>query len=96
MSAGGQQIPGMKMMMYLMPVMMLFWLNSYAAALSYYYFISLLITILQTWAIRQRVDDAEILAKLKQAQSSKKAPEKSKFQKRLEDMAKQRGYQPRK
>jgi len=96
MGGANQQIPGMKTMMYLMPVMMLVWLNSYAAALSYYYFISLLITIIQTWVIRQRVDDAEILAKLKEAQANKKAPTKSKFQKRLEDMAKQRGYQGKK
>jgi YidC/Oxa1 family membrane protein insertase len=94
MSMSNQQMPGMKYMMYMMPVMMLFWFNSYAAALSYYYFLSLLITIVQTWAIRRTVDDAEILAKLKAVQANKKAPSKSKWQQRLEDMAKQRGYQP--
>lgn len=94
MNASNQQMPGMKMMMYMMPIMMLFWLNSYAAALSYYYFVSLLITIIQTWLIRKTVDDAEILAKLQAAQASKKPVKKSKWQQRLEDMAKQRGYQP--
>ncbi len=94
MSMSNQQIPGMKMMMYMMPVMMLFWFNSYASALSYYYFLSLLITILQTWAIRKTINDDEILAKLKAAQANKKAPQKSKWQQRLEDMAKQKGYQP--
>jgi YidC/Oxa1 family membrane protein insertase len=49
MSMGNQQMAGMKYMMYMMPVMMLFWFNSYASALSYYYFLSLLITIIQTY-----------------------------------------------
>ncbi len=94
MSMSNQQMPGMKYMMYFMPVMMLFWFNNYAAALSYYYFLSLLITILQTWLIRRRVDDNEILAKLKAAQSSKKPVKKSGWQQRMEEMAKQRGIQP--
>lgn len=93
MNASNQQMPGMKMMMYMMPIMMLFWFNSYASALSYYYFISLLITIIQTWLIRRTVNDEEILAKLKAAQANKKAPTKSKWQKRMEEMAKQRGMQ---
>lgn len=93
MSMSNQQIPGMKMMMYMMPVMMLFWFNSYASALSYYYFLSLLITIIQTWAIRRTINDDELLAKLKAASANKKAPQKSKWQQRLEDMAKQKGYQ---
>ncbi|MDE7136568.1 MAG: membrane protein insertase YidC, partial [Muribaculaceae bacterium] len=41
-------MPGMKWMMYLMPLMFLVFFNAYAAALSYYYFLSLLITIVQT------------------------------------------------
>jgi YidC/Oxa1 family membrane protein insertase len=96
MSMSNQQMPGMKMIMYMMPVMMLFWFNSYASALSYYYFLSLLITILQTWLIRQTVNDDEILAKLKAAQANKKAPQKSKWQIRLEEAAKQRGINPNK
>jgi YidC/Oxa1 family membrane protein insertase len=93
MSMSNQNIPGMKLMMYMMPIMMLFWFNSYAAALSYYYFLSLLITIIQTWLMRRAVNDEEILAKLKAAQANKKIAPKSKWQQRLEDMAKQRGYQ---
>ncbi|MFA6401636.1 MAG: membrane protein insertase YidC [Salinivirgaceae bacterium] len=93
MSMSNQNIPGMKLMMYMMPVMMLFWFNSYAAALSYYYFLSLLITIIQTWLMRRAVNDEEILAKLKAAQANKKIAPKSKWQQRLEDMAKQRGIQ---
>lgn len=96
MSMTNQSMPGMKMMMYMMPLMMLFWFNSYASALSYYYFLSLLITIIQTWAIRRTVNDEEILAKLKSASANKKPATKSKWQKRMEDMAKQRGIQPKK
>ncbi|MEG2337020.1 MAG: membrane protein insertase YidC, partial [Bacteroidales bacterium] len=43
-SAGTNQMPGMKMMMYIMPIMFLGFLNSYSAALNYYYFLSTLIT----------------------------------------------------
>ena len=67
------------MMMYMMPFMMLFWFNSYASELSYYYFLSLLITIIQTWLIRRTVNDEEILAKLKAVQANKKAPVKVLF-----------------
>jgi YidC/Oxa1 family membrane protein insertase len=93
MAQSGQQVPGMKVMMYMMPVMMLFWFNDYAAALSYYYFLSLLITILQTYIMRMFVDDEAILAKIRLHQSNKKEPTKSKFQQRMEEMAKKRGYQ---
>ncbi len=84
-------MPGMKTMMYMMPVMFLFILNSYPSGLSYYYFLANLITIGQTLLIRRFVDDDKIRAQL---QVNKKKPvKKSNFQKRLEDMAKQRGIQ---
>ena len=86
-----QGMPGMKTMMYMMPVMFLFILNSYPSGLSYYYFLANLITIGQTYLIRQFVDEDKIRAQL---QMNKKKPvKKSNFQKRLEDMAKQRGIQ---
>lgn len=86
-----QQMPGMQTMMYLMPLMFLFWFNNYASGLSYYYFIATLFTIIQTWAIRKYlVDDDKVLAML---EANKKKPvKKSKFQQRLEEAAKQRGY----
>ncbi|MEI6554968.1 MAG: membrane protein insertase YidC [Paludibacter sp.] len=81
----------MKWMMYLMPVMFLFMFNSYASGLSYYYFISTLISILQTYAIRAFVDEKKILAQLhaKRANNSKKPAKKSGFMARLEDMQRQ-------
>jgi YidC/Oxa1 family membrane protein insertase len=82
-------MPGMKTMMYMMPVMFLFILNSYPSGLSYYYFLANLITIGQTLLIRKFVDDDKIRAQL---QVNKKKPvKKSNFQKRLEEMSKQRG-----
>jgi YidC/Oxa1 family membrane protein insertase len=87
MTQSSAQMPGMKGMMYLMPVMFLFFFNSYASGLSYYYFISTLITIGQTVLIRQFVDEKAILARLKANQ--KKPAKKSKFQARLEEMQKQ-------
>ncbi len=87
MQSGSQQMPGMKGMMYMMPVMFLFFFNNYASGLSYYYFISTLITIGQTLLIRRFVDEKALLAKLKANQ--KKPVKKSKFQQRLEDMQKQ-------
>ena len=90
-SMTSQGMPGMKTMMYLMPVMFLFILNSYSSGLSYYYFLANLITIGQTYLIRYFVDEDKIRQQL---QANKKKPvQKSNFQKRLEDMAKQRGGQ---
>jgi len=81
------QMPGMKFMMtYMMPLMMLFWFNGYSSGLSYYYFLSNLFTIGQTYLMRQFVDDEAILAKLHE--NAKKPVTKSKWQTRLEDMAK--------
>lgn len=91
MQAGSPQMEQMKWMMYLMPVMMLGWFNSYASGLSYYYFLANVMTFAQNYAFRKFVDDDALHAKL---QENKKKPKKqSSFQKRLEDMAKQRGYQ---
>ena len=55
MTQSTSQMPGMKGMMYMMPVMFLVFFNNYASGLSYYYFISTLITILQTVLIRRFV-----------------------------------------
>ena len=86
-AASSQSMPGMKTMMYIMPVMFLFLLNNYPSGLSYYYFLANTITIGQTYLIRRFVDEDKIHAQL---QANKKKPaKKSGFQKRLEDMAKQ-------
>jgi YidC/Oxa1 family membrane protein insertase len=88
-----QPVPGMKIMMYMMPVMMLVWFNSYAAGLSVYYFFSNVISYIQQIVIKRSIDEEKILNKLKENQ--KKPVKKSKFQERLELMAKERGVQKR-
>lgn len=80
------QMPGMKFMMtYMMPIMMLFWFNGYSSGLSYYYFLSNVFTLGQTLMIRQFVDDKAILAKLHE--NAKKPVTKSKWQMKMEEMA---------
>ena len=86
-AASSQGMPGMKTMMYIMPIVFFFLLNSYPSGLSYYYLLANMITIGQTYLIRNFVDEDKIHAQL---QANKKKPvKKSGFQKRLEDMAKQ-------
>lgn len=76
-------MPGMKWMMYLMPVMFLFFFNSYPAALSYYYFLSLLITIIQTWIFRRCVNEEKLRRKM--AENAARPKKKSGFMARLEE-----------
>ena len=78
----------MKWMMYLMPVMFMFIFNNYASGLSYYYFVSTLISIVQTYAIRATVDEKKLLAQLhaKRANNAKKPAKKGGFMERLEKM----------
>jgi YidC/Oxa1 family membrane protein insertase len=84
------QMPGMKTMMYLMPVMFLFWFNDYSSGLSYYYLLANLLTFAQIYIIRATIDEKKLHA---QIEANKKKPlKKSGFQKRLEEMAKKRGY----
>lgn len=88
MNPQSSTVPGMKVMMYLMPFLFLFMFNSYASGLSYYYLLANLFTFAQMYIIRRFVDEKAILAKLNE---NKKNPvKKSKFQERLELMAKQR------
>ena len=71
------------MTLWMMPIMMFFICNSLSAALSYYYLLSQLIAIVQTWAIRRSIDKDAILAKVR-ASMGKPLP-KSKWQQRLEE-----------
>ncbi|MDR3129366.1 MAG: membrane protein insertase YidC [Tannerellaceae bacterium] len=85
-ATGQQQMPGMKPMMYLMPLMMMFFFNEYASGLTYYYFISTLITIGQTFIFRYTIDEEKLLAKLEQ--NKRKPQKRSGFMKRLEEAQK--------
>lgn len=83
----GPQLPGMKWLIYLMPLMFLFFLNTNAAALSYYYFVSNMITFGQMALMRRFVDEKAIHAKIEE---NKKKPVKqgSGFLQRLEQAQK--------
>ena len=82
-----QQMPGMKWMMYLMPLMFLVFFNNYASGLSYYYFISLLITIAQTYSSRLLVSEEKVRATI--AANRAKPKKKSGFMARLEEAQRQ-------
>ncbi|MEG1935809.1 MAG: membrane protein insertase YidC, partial [Rikenellaceae bacterium] len=83
-----QQLPGMAFMTtYLMPVMLVVWFNSYSCALSYYYLLSNVVTIGQTYLIRQFVDDKKLHQQMKD--NAKKPKKKNRWQQRYDDMIKQ-------
>ncbi len=76
----------MKYMMYAMPLMFLFIFNDYAAGLSYYYLVSLFITILQTMIFRWSLDDEKMLREMEENKKKKAGKPKSGFMQRLEQM----------
>lgn len=90
MGSQTQQMPGMKTMMYFMPIMFLGLFNNYASGLSYYYFLANIITFGQMFVFRYVINEDKLRA---QIEINKKKPKKKKsgFQKRLEEAAKQRG-----
>lgn len=85
-NTGQQQMPGMKWMMMLMPLVFFFVLNNYPSGLTYYYFLSTLMTILITLAFRYLIDEDKVLAKL---EANKKKPKKKGFMARLQEQAEQ-------
>ncbi len=81
------------MTLWMMPIMMFFICNSLSAALSYYYLLSQLISIVQTWLIRKSIDKDAILEKVR-ASEGKPLP-KSKWQQKLEEAQKMQEQQMR-
>lgn len=86
--------PQMKWMMYLMPVVFLGVFNNYSAGLSYYYFLANMISIGQQYLFKSFVNEDEIHRKIQENKKRPQSQTKSKFQQRLEQMAKERGYKP--
>jgi YidC/Oxa1 family membrane protein insertase len=87
-------MPNMKIMIYLMPVMMLFFFNNYASGLSLYYFVSNLITIFIMLVIKNYIIDEQRIHL--QIQENKKKPKKqSRFQRKMEEMMEQAEQQRR-
>ncbi|MCX6255659.1 MAG: membrane protein insertase YidC [Bacteroidia bacterium] len=91
-SSPGSDQPGMKIMMYMMPVMFMLILNNFSAGLTYYYFLANMITYGQNIISKRFINADAVLAKLEE--NKKKPVKKSKWQQRLEAAAKQRGINP--
>ena len=80
------QMPQLKYIMYIMPVVFFFIMNSYSSGLSYYYLCANIMTFLQQLYIKRSLNDEELYQQLQE--NKKKPVKKSGFQKRLEEMAK--------
>lgn len=77
----------MKLMPYMMSIMLFVFLNQNASGLSYYYLLSMLISIAQTGVFRLAINEKKLLAQMEE--NKKKPMKKSKFMQRLEEMQKQ-------
>jgi YidC/Oxa1 family membrane protein insertase len=91
-SSPGSDQPGMKMMMYMMPIMFMLILNNFSAGLTYYYFLANMLTYAQNMISKRFINADAVLATLEE--NKKKPLKKSKWQQRLETAAKQRGINP--
>ena len=89
--ASSQSMPGMKLMLYAMPLMFFFWFNNYASGLSYYYWIALLMTIAQTYISRMFVTEEKVRATI--AANAAKPKKQSKWMQRLEEAQKMQQQQ---
>lgn len=78
----------MKTMQYIMPIMFLFFLNSYSAGLTFYYFVSNIVTFGQQAIIKQFVNEDKIRLVLEENKKKNVNKKKSAFQQRLEDAMK--------
>jgi YidC/Oxa1 family membrane protein insertase len=91
-SSPGSDQPGMKLMMYMMPVMFMLILNNFSSGLTYYYFLANMITYGQNIISKRFINADAVLATLEE--NKKKPLKKSKWQQRLESAARQRGINP--
>jgi YidC/Oxa1 family membrane protein insertase len=91
-TSAGQDQPGMKVMMYMMPVMFMFMFNNFSSGLTYYYFLANMLSWLQNILSKRFINADKVLATLEE--NRKKPLPKSKWQQRLEQAAKQRGINP--
>lgn len=86
-TGSSEQMKQMRVIMYLMPLMFMFVLNSFPSGLTYYYFLSNITTFSMQWGIRKTVNDDAVLAKIDEKRTQPK--KESKFQQRLADMQRQ-------
>ena len=92
-STANPQMKGMKIMMYLMPIMFLGIFNSYSAGLSYYYMLANIITFIQMFVFRKMINEDKVRATIEE--NKRKPVKKSRFQQRLEEAQKAQQQQYR-
>src|SRR5690606_37180758 len=85
----------MKIMIYISPVMMMFFCNNYASGLSLYYFTSNLITIGIMYVIKCRIINEDKVKAQIEENKTKERP-KNKFQRKMEEMMEQAQQQKKK
>jgi len=91
-SSPGSDQPGMKLMMYMMPVMFMFILNNFSSGLTYYYFLANVLTYFQNVLSKRFINADAVLATLEE--NKKKPVKKSRWQQTLEEAARRRGINP--
>jgi YidC/Oxa1 family membrane protein insertase len=88
-SSSGSDQPGMKLMMYMMPVMFMLFLNNFSSGLTYYYSLANILTYTQNIISKRFINTDAVLLTLEE--NKKKPIKKSKWQEKLESVSKQRG-----
>ncbi len=88
--SGAQQpgMPNMKIIMYMFPIMMIFFFNTYSSGLSYYYLCGNMMNLGIMWGIKKYMVDEDKI-RLQIENNKKKPKKKSKFQQRMDVIAKQ-------
>ena len=88
-NTGQEQMPGMKVTMYLMPLMFLVFFNQYASGLSYYYFLASLFSIVEKFVFSKVVNDKKLLATMQANAANSHNKKKSGFWARVAEAQKQ-------
>lgn len=92
MGASGMQAQQMKIMMWMMPIMMMVFLNNYSSGLSLYYLTANVVTMVQQWVIKTFfIDEEKIHAKLQENKTKPK--KKSRLMKQMEKIQEQQSLQ---
>ena len=83
-------MPNMKVMMYAMPVLMIFWFNDYSSGLSYYYLMANIINIGQMVIIKKYViNEDKLQANIAAMKDGKGKAKKSRLQRKMDSMLEQ-------
>src|SRR5664279_5423995 len=83
-SSAGSDQPGMKLTMYMMPVMFMLFLNNYSSGLTYYYFLANILTYAQNIISKRFINTDAVLLTLEE--NKKKPIKKSRWQEKLESV----------